>query len=302
MSFAEAQLEQDAGQLVGESDAADLVIRTVQPLVLGACRQATAVREQATPQAVHALRGGLRRLGAALDLFGVELGDADVARIRDDLNWLLRRFGRVRDLDVLIARLEADMAYRPQCTNGDVLRAAASDARDRAAAKAIHCLAGLRAQVLLGGLATWRPLACNSASPGLPGANAIASLARQDAALRHAGRHLERLGRKGRHRLRGRVKALRHGAEALAFLIPLPAPYGASLLKLHHVLGDWNDLAVGSRLVRRLGSTTGHPGGLGGQPEHDASRRRLADAWAQFEATPSPWNISQGAADLRDAL
>lgn len=60
---------------------------------------------QARPEHVHQFRTSVRRLRSDLRFFGPSLDDSVSGPIRDDLKWLAGLLGRVRDLDVLEARL-----------------------------------------------------------------------------------------------------------------------------------------------------------------------------------------------------
>jgi CHAD domain-containing protein len=121
------------------------------------------------------------------------------------------------------------------------------------------------------------------------GAAAISSLARQDAQLRRAGRRFEDLDARGRHELRGRIKTLRYGAEAIGFLATTPQAYAEDLTTLQDILGAWNDLVVGARLIRHLSLETSPPSGRVDRQARARLRKQFADIWAHFEAIPSPW-------------
>ena len=59
------------------------------------------------PTALHQMRVALTRLRTAILFFSPMVADTRRARIRQDLKWLNRHLGAVRDLDVAIERLKA---------------------------------------------------------------------------------------------------------------------------------------------------------------------------------------------------
>src|SRR5215469_4896355 len=57
------------------------------------------------PEAVHQMRVGLRRLRAAMSLFGELLRDQQSGVIKDELRWLGKELGPARELDVLVSHV-----------------------------------------------------------------------------------------------------------------------------------------------------------------------------------------------------
>jgi inorganic triphosphatase YgiF len=55
------------------------------------------------PEGVHQMRVGLRRLRAAISLFGALLDDPQTERIKRELKWLTNELGPARELDVYVA-------------------------------------------------------------------------------------------------------------------------------------------------------------------------------------------------------
>ena len=60
--------------------------------------------------ALHRMRVALTHLRTCIRFFSPMLEDPDHAHIRDELKWLNRQLGMVRDLDVAIGRIEASQA------------------------------------------------------------------------------------------------------------------------------------------------------------------------------------------------
>ena len=89
------------------------------------------VRQTQDPAALHQMRVGLRRLRAALSLFGKQLlTDPESAAIKDDLRWAGQAMGTARDLDVLLERLSAPR--RPNTTRRRSGRSSGAGARPTA--------------------------------------------------------------------------------------------------------------------------------------------------------------------------
>lgn len=66
------------------------------------------------PEGVHQMRVGIRRLRAAMSLFGVLLRDPQTAAIKNELKWLAGELGPARELEVLLNRVVAPMKrHRP---------------------------------------------------------------------------------------------------------------------------------------------------------------------------------------------
>jgi triphosphatase len=61
------------------------------------------------PEGVHQMRVGIRRLRAAMSLFGVLLRDPQTAAIKNELKWLAGELGPARELEVLLNRVVAPM-------------------------------------------------------------------------------------------------------------------------------------------------------------------------------------------------
>jgi CHAD domain-containing protein len=78
---------------------------------LGANREATC---EGDPIALHQMRVALTHLHTSMLFFSPMVDDAITERIRDELKWLNRQLGAVRDLDVAIERIAAANPKLPQ--------------------------------------------------------------------------------------------------------------------------------------------------------------------------------------------
>ena len=136
---------------------------------------------------VHAFRGALRRAAGALKLFKSEVSDGDEAWSRAELKWLARQFGGVRDLDVLIGRLEtASHPWTDAAREDELVLAAALRARAAAPVTASRSTTSVRAMGIVDELAAWvkvwKPMATN-----VTNATHLAALSAADAKIRGYG-------------------------------------------------------------------------------------------------------------------
>lgn len=164
------------------------------------------------PESVHRLRVASRRLDVWLRLAGR-------ARLRDDLRWLRRAAGPVRDLDVLVARewpaREARRLRTLRANARRALREALGDARLVGTLQALSLLP---------------PIDPDAAREALP------ALARAARSL-----HPDAADLAGLHRLRRAVRRVRHALEWLG------EPHG--LDPVQDALGELGDLALAVRLL-----------------------------------------------------
>jgi triphosphatase len=224
------------------------------------------------PEALHQLRVSLRRLRAAISLFGDVLDDAVAPELRERLRTLLVPLGRARDLDVLVAQtLPAERARRPE--EGALLNLEKRAEMERTAAyKAVAAL--LRSPA-------WRTaildvVAWIEAGPWLRAEGEQAALRdlpahrfarevleRRRRKVKKQGRHLDRLDPHARHRVRIAAKKLRYGAEFFGALFTggkgqaRHADFVAALSDLQDVLGELNDLVTGHAVLSGLSDGAG---------------------------------------------
>lgn len=232
-------------------EAFQIITRGALVQVAGNARLLTAVQ---SPEALHQLRVGLRRLRAALWLFRSLLDAQGLNRARDEARWLAGELAPARDLDVLLARL-----FGAEDIEEDPGRAALLDALRRAQAEAYQrayaAIGSDRFRAMLLFLAEWIEIGA-WASPGTqsplcdtPAIDLAASaMDRADARLRKAARRFADLDVEARHDLRKQAKKLRYSA---AFFQDAfndhPRRRAALMVALKDVqerLGDLNDLAV----------------------------------------------------------
>lgn len=273
--------------------------RVLHALVVEIVARRAAVEADASGVNVHALRGALRRAGAALKLFQHEVGSRDETWSRSELKWLARQFGEVRDLDVLIARLQSGPhPWTDAAREGDVVRPAALLAREAACTAALTRTASARGRGIVEGLLAWSIAWRPTAAPPVTYTEALMAA---DAKIRAGGAHIGRLGSHARHRLRARIKSLRYQCEALAQLTAatVDAAYFAKLTLLHQILGDMHDAEVGLALAARFAKP---PVPTPAERKRTLARQRaLKLAWTDFRSALSPWD-SRSAVSPQPAL
>jgi CHAD domain-containing protein len=257
-----------------------------------------------SPANVHAFRGGLRRAGGALKFFKVEVGDEDEAWSRAELKWLARQYGDVRDLDVLIGRLEApSQAWTNAVRNDEVVLGAALGARKAAALTALTATASARALGIVNGLAAWSELWRPPAKHAGHAAYA-AALSAADAKIRGYGRRIGDFSSHARHRLRARIKILRYECETMTQMTAPPgvSGYELKLTVLHQILGDMHDAEVGAKLAPQFCKDAADR--VGEQKIATERRHALKAAWSDFRAATSPWApaVRLGAGPILDAV
>ncbi len=224
------------------------------------------VRQDPAPEHVHAVRVALRRLRSIVQAFAElwPIGAADSIRAR--LAAVSRRFGAVRDLDVLAVGLESAAASLP----GDLRSATAPVAewleREHAATRA-HLVDWLRSterlaehQALLGDL---RTIATGSAGATMPLADLLRPRLQHAAASvrKKAGRLSDDPPLADLHRLRLANKRLRYLCEDFGRPTGLvEARVLRRVVRLQQVLGDVCDHELASQrllaLVDRPASAT----------------------------------------------
>ncbi|MGS4944430.1 CYTH and CHAD domain-containing protein [Meridianimarinicoccus sp. RP-17] len=222
---------------------------------------ADAVRNSDAVEGPHQLRIGLRRMRAALDIFGPVLAGPALDHLKAEARWLGRETGHLRDLDVAVHDLLRPEAESHPTEPGfarlaDLLADAATAQRSGMRTT----LAGTRAQGFLLDLAQfieargWLDPGDIDQSARL--AQPLSGLAK-DALARHWSRATKRargidtLSIEARHDLRKTLKSLRYAVEFLGPVLdekPTRA-FVKRLRTLQDVFGDLNDLAMAQTLL-----------------------------------------------------
>ncbi|MEY4255265.1 MAG: hypothetical protein RLZZ141_492 [Pseudomonadota bacterium] len=214
------------------------------------------VRQERDVEALHQIRVALRRLRSALGLFRSVAADDGFVDMRARLRSLSQLMGKARDLDVLIARLEASAVPSPRLLDALIQdRSAAYDAvcrvlNSHAYGQAIlTVMAWAETGDWLG--SSW-PQAELRDRPVLVFANA--ALERLRRKIKKEGEDLSTLAPEAQHRVRIRAKNLRYAMELFGSLYPDQIPARQDLIEavkqVQDRLGVMNDRVVGEQLLR----------------------------------------------------
>ncbi|AEQ52996.1 CHAD domain-containing protein [Pelagibacterium halotolerans] len=226
--------------------------------IAGACLRQYRLNEDIVlrrhpPEALHQARVGLRRLRSALTLFKPVVEDERYSHFRDELKWLAKQLGDVRDLDVLYDRARS----------GE-LRIAIARLREDAHGGLEAVLGSARARALMVDLAGWVAVgawrdAPDAARGGGIGEFAAEALEKSFRKFKKRSDGLTRLGDEDRHEVRKLAKKLRYGSEFFAGLYTgkkaakRHARFIDGLQAVQDKLGTLNDLAAAPGLLARNG-------------------------------------------------
>jgi len=254
-----ASLRSPGVELAKDATAAAAFQAIVRAALAQIAANAAALRAQPTPEAVHQLRVGARRLRSALITFKPILkGDEALETVKADLKWLGRACDTARGLDVFAAETLAPAeAAEPPPRGLPALRKALDAARRTAWAQAGEAAGSARFRALMIDATAWVETGGWQESPGA--ADPVRRFARH--ALK---RHLKKLETRGRdlrggddlarHHLRIEAKKLRYAAEGFVGLFgdKRVGRYLRHLRELQDSLGALNDLATAEPLVAGL--------------------------------------------------
>jgi CHAD domain-containing protein len=253
------------------------------------------------PEDLHDMRVATRRLRAGLQLFAEAL-PVGAQRLRDELGWLGRLLGAVRDLDVELERLEgwqAEVGPEDRDSLGD-LAAIVEQRRQEARQALLKGLESARYRRLVNGLLS---LLQRGPSRRLPAARTLAVVAVPElvgARHRAAVKAAKRAQRSGVpsdfHRLRIRGKRLRYALEFVAEVYDEKTKgFVRRLVALQDALGELQDSEVaGARLRAQvdeggssLKSRTVFAMGI-------AAERHRAEAERLLQSLPSDVKVLKG--------
>ena len=257
-------------------------------------------------EGVHQMRVAVRRLRAALALFGPHLEPHAAGRFQSELRRTGQVLGEARDWDVfcldLLPSLEKDAQAAPWC---ELLKRPAAEQRRAAHERLAQEVRGPGFAALVRGLEAWAAQA--RAEPDLLGDKDLARPLKRSAPemldrlarkARRRGRHLGRRADAERHALRKALKKLRYGIDFVGSLYPHARRkrYLRRCKHLQELLGTVNDAATATVLAGRL-SAGAHAdlapaSGAVAQrfaQERDKAVRDLGKAWDDFRDEPRFW-------------
>jgi inorganic triphosphatase YgiF len=261
-------------------------------------------------EAVHQMRVALRRLRAAISLFGLAVRTEATEQIREQAKWLAGELGAARDLDVLLAGgiVEAPQAL-PEEAGLDALSEDLVAAREEAYERAVAAVSDQRFTDFVLAQGAWiegRQYVADTTELERPVEDFAAEvLQRRHRKLVRAAAYLADLDDAGRHDLRIRVKKQRYAGEFFHALFPgkRAAQYTTGLAKLQDALGQLNDAAVARQVMaervesaERVGSNRAtdlrYAAGvvIGWQAREAARRwRKLAAKWQDSRRLKRFW-------------
>lgn len=201
------------------------------------------------PEGVHRMRVATRRASAAIKLFDDVLAPAEASALFDDVRWLGRILGNVRDLDVHLAHVSGyqNCLKRKEFSVLRVYHRKLQSNRQIAHATLLQALESDRYRGLSGSFRALRDAPLRSTVPQRTIAEAVrVYTAPQLRSVRQRGRKINSRSPPGAyHRLRIELKHLRYQLECLA------APYGKNLRtvnrklqRLLQTLGDHQDACI----------------------------------------------------------
>jgi inorganic triphosphatase YgiF len=212
------------------------------------------------PEGVHQMRVGLRRLRAAMSLFGDILRDPETDELKRELRWLTRELAPARELHVLETRVVAPVKRRYSRAAGvSSLSRDLAEQRAAALARAQEAVRSARFRGLTLEIAAWLEAGqwtqpnderMRDRGDAPIEESAAAQLTCRFKKIRKRGKKLKQLDAGRRHKVRIQAKKVRYASEFFADLFPgkrASKRRKKFLRALGHVqdcLGDLNDIAV----------------------------------------------------------
>jgi len=241
--------------------------------VARAClRQITAnaerLRHRASPEVIHQMRVGLRRLRSLITSFKRVTADARLAAIKAELKWITGELDAARNLDVLLrGDFRAAVALKEDADGLKGLGLRLRGARRMAYVRAVGAAESERFRRLLLDLLIWIEAGPWTAADATARERrrpvrkfAADELARRRRRIVKHGAALRDLEPAARHGLRIEAKKLRYAADVFVGLFERPKrarTFVAALKELQDALGDLNDIVVGERLAHEAAASPG---------------------------------------------
>jgi inorganic triphosphatase YgiF len=251
----------------------DATVGTAFQAVARACLRQVAgnaerLRYRASPEVIHQLRVGLRRLRSLITGFKTVVSDARLPAIKAELKWLTGELDAARNLDVLLqGDYRAAVHEKLDALGVKGLGVRLRGARRMAYVRAAGAVESERFRRLLLDLMVWIESGPWTGAPGLalPRDKPVCKFAAKELGKRRGkiikrGKKLRELDEHARHKLRIEAKKLRYAADAFAGLFDRPRRANAfieALKEVQDALGELNDIVVGERLAHEAAATPG---------------------------------------------
>jgi inorganic triphosphatase YgiF len=254
----------------GVSLAAGTRTRDTFGLIGRACLRQITANESALlngdAEGVHQMRVGLRRLRAAISLFGAILDDGETAAIKRELKWLTGELAPARELEVLIKRVVAPVKKRRSREQGvSSLSRQFAERRASALDRAREAINSARFRLFALDVAAWLEigqwrspqddLVLDSGDRPIE-MFAAEQLERRFRKLRKKRKAFAKLDPLQKHKLRIQAKKLRYAADFFADLFAgKPAArrkrkFLDALERIQDAFGDLNDITVDQKMIR----------------------------------------------------
>lgn len=227
-----------------------------------------------SPEGVHQLRIGARRLRAAISAFKNMTGGPEAEEIKRELKWITEQLAPARDFQVLLDEVLVPLRDAYPDEPGVFLLISDIEGRRRDGLKAAKAtLTGDRYRKTILQIALWLAAGqwSQSDDPLLRSwrETPVRQVARE--VLHHRakkivkkGKKLQELEQSQRHKLRIAVKKLRYSTEFFASLFARSKAgkarkkFETTLRELQNTLGSLNDIAVHEKLAAELAGTEEH--------------------------------------------
>jgi inorganic triphosphatase YgiF len=243
------------------------------------------------PEGLHQARVGLRRLRAAISLFGEMLRDPRSSTMKCELKWITGELAPARDLDVFIKGVVTPAAAgKSQYPGMATLTRDLRRKRREAFGRARSAIESDRFRALVLDIAAWieagdwtrKADKLARATRNQPiAAAAAAEMQRRRKKIMKLGTKLVEFDPARRHRMRIQAKKLRYASEFFGVTFPgkkaarRRMEFIGTLGKLQDTLGDLNDISVHEGLTERLADARQN----GGKPKRGAANEALAARW-----------------------
>ena len=242
-------------RLASGATAGEVVRRAIAASVVRLTQHDTVMRLDTSPKGVHQARVATRRLRSDLRTFRPLLEEEWASSLRDELGWLARLLGVVRDGDVMLERIHRHAAQLPEVDGRGAAAVVATleAARGEDHARLLETLQGERYLALLDRLISAASAPAMLLEADLPAATVLPRLVRRR--WRGLARRVKTLGDSPTdeelHAVRIEAKRVRYAAEAAAPLLGRRARvFARAAAALQGVLGDLNDAVVAERWLR----------------------------------------------------
>jgi CHAD domain-containing protein len=217
------------------------------------------MRVRDEPEDVHQARVATRRFRSDVRTFRRVVDPGWRAGIRDDVRWLADHLGRVRDADVLVARLSraSKLVATDDREAAKELMATLRTERDVERRALLDVLESTRYRSLIGRLADAAAIPPVTVEAEARAADALPAIVA--APQKHLANAIAALGEEPAdsdlHEVRIRAKRARYAAEAAAPVCGKPAKrMGRALAALQEVLGQLQDSVVAEQWLRHAAS------------------------------------------------